>query len=292
MLTDLGHRVELSTSYGGGSHDVLMALHARRGADSVARFRETSPDRPVIVGLAGTDLYRDIKSSAEARNTLELATRLVVLQPRALDELSSHLHEKTRVIYQSARAPLRPEPKTQDGFQVCVLAHLREVKDPLRAAAAARRLPSASRVRVVHAGLALSEDAANEARLEEEQNPRYRWLEGLARSETQELLTASHLLVISSTMEGGANVVSEALAASVPILASRVPGNVGVLGQDYPGYFSVGDTAELAELLERTESDEGFYRQLTNASRRLAPLVDPAREKEAWRRLCEELSAG
>ena len=285
ILTELGHRVDIETTYQPGSHDLLIALHAGRSADSIVRFRELSPTRPLVVGLAGTDLYRDITSSAAARRSLELATRLVVLQPRALDELSPRLREKTTVIYQSARAPRGARGKRQDAFQVCVLAHLREVKDPLLPARAARLLPSTSRIRVAHAGSALSEDAADQARAEARVNSRYLWLERLTRSASLRLLSESHLLVISSTMEGGANAVSEALAASVPVLASRIPGNTGILGEDYPGLFRVADAPGLAALLERAESDHAFYAQIAGACRRLAPLVDPDREKEAWRKL-------
>ena len=175
---------------------------------------------------------------------------------------------------------------------MCVLAHLRQVKDPLRAAQAARLLPATSRIRVVHAGQALSEIAAQEAREEEKQNGRYRWLEGLPREESKALLGGSHLLVISSIVEGGANVVSEAIAASVPTLASRIPGNLGILGDDYPGYFEVRDTEKLAELLEHAESDESFFQGLVRASQRLTHLVDPVRERRAWQQLLEEFPLG
>ena len=288
LLTELGHRVELTTSYSEGRGDLLIALHARRSADSVARFHTLHPSAAIIVCLAGTDLYRDIKSSREAQRTLDIASRLVVLQPRALDDLPSHLHEKTRVIHQSSLAPPKRAPREPDSFQVCVLAHLRDIKDPLRAARAARLLPPTSRTRVLHAGRALNDDAAEQARAEAETNPRYRWLEELSRAQSQALLTASHLLVISSTMEGGANVVSEALAASVPIVATRIPGNLGTLGEDYPGYFPVGNTEELARLLLSAETDQTFYEQLAAAGRRLAQLVDPAREKAAWQKLLSE----
>ena len=288
LLVELGHRVEITTTYEGTAQDVLIALHARRSAPAVVGFRERRPGRPIIVGLAGTDVYRDIKDSPEAQHAIEIADRLVVLQPKAIEELPSYLHHKTRVIFQSATAPVQTSPKPKDAFQVCVLAHLREVKDPLRAAYAARLLPSTSRTRVIHAGQALSEIAAQEARQEERQNTRYRWLEGLSRKESKKLLSGSHLLVISSLLEGGANVASEAIAASVPILASRIPGNVGILGDDYPGYFETGHTQQLSTLLERAESDHSFFQTLVQTCQRLTHFVDPAREADAWRDLLAE----
>ncbi len=289
LLVELGHSVEITTTYGGTTQDLLIAIHARRSAPAIVRFREHYPDKPIIVGLAGTDVYRDIKDSNAAQQSLEIADRLVVLQPKAVEELPSRLHGKIRVIFQSAAAPLQAHPKPKDVFQICVLAHLREVKDPLRTAYAARLLPATSRIRVLHAGQALSDVAAQEAREEDKQNVRYRWLEGLPRQESETLLSGSHLFVISSLLEGGANVVSESIAASVPILASRISGNVGILGDDYPGYFEAGNTEGLATLLGRAEIDDLFLQAIHRAGQRLMHLVDRTRERKAWQELLAEV---
>ncbi len=99
-------------------------------------------------------------------------------------------------------------------------------------------------------------------------------------------------MVISSRMEGGANVVGEAVVAGVPILASRIPGNVGLLGRSYPGYFELGQTRELTRLLLRAETEPDFLARLRNHIRRRQPLFAPAREKRAWRSLLRELQDG
>ncbi len=286
ILRDLGHRVEVVDEHSGRDCDLLIALHAEKSAPSVARFRREHPGTPLIVGLAGTDLYGDLDSEP-TRQSLELATRLVLLQPAGLDRLSEPFRNKARVIYQSAPAAV-PSPELP-GFAVCVVGNLRDVKDPFRGAEAARLLPESSHIQILHAGAALSEEMQARAQAEAAHNPRYQWLGELEHRRTLELIAGSRLLLHSSRAEGGANVLSEALAASVPILSSRIPGSIGILGPDYPGFFPVGDTAALADLLHRAENEDVFYEDLGSECRRLAPLVDPAREKESWADLLTEL---
>lgn len=285
VLRELGHRVVIEQEYEGRRCDVMVALHARRSFPSVERFRRQYPGSPLILALTGTDLYDDIRTSDLARQSLELAARLIVLQPLGIAELPEHLRERARVIYQSAKRPPGRVSCAKNLFEVCVLAHLRPVKDPLRAAMAARLLPPSSRIRVTHLGAALSEEMGERARAETASNPRYRWLGELPRWKALQILARSRLLVLSSRLEGGANVISEAIAASVPVLSSRIPGSIGILGPDYPGYFPVGDTAGLASLLARAETDAKFYRTLKEWCGRLSPLVDPARERQSWESL-------
>ncbi len=288
LAGELGHTVEVVQEWAGEKCDLLVALHARRSFPSIERFRRAHPEAPLIVALTGTDLYADLTTSAEAQSSLALATRLIVLQPLAIDVLPASARQKARVIYQSSEsvAGIHPHPSV---FQVCVLAHLRPVKDTLRAAYAVRSLPDSSCIRVVHAGAAIEPGMAEEARAEEETNSRYRWLGDRPREEALRLLASSRLLVVTSRLEGGANVVSEALVASVPLISSRIPGSMGLLGADYPGYFPVGDTLALRELLLRAESDHEFYRQLQSCCVRLKRLADPARERESWRDLLAEI---
>jgi glycosyltransferase involved in cell wall biosynthesis len=173
---------------------------------------------------------------------------------------------------------------------VVVIGHLRREKDPLRTAYALRDLPRNSALHAVHAGRALTPAWALRAQEEMKRNPRYRWLGELTPTQVVRLLTPSHLLVHSSRMEGGANAVSEALRAGVPILASRVSGNVGLLGADHPGLFPCGDTRQLRSLLRRAERSVAFLDRLREASRRRAPLFAPAVEAGRWRVLVAELT--
>jgi putative glycosyltransferase (TIGR04348 family) len=290
ILRQLGHRVVIAQEYEGDRYDLLIALHARRSFPSIERFRRQHPDAPLIVALTGTDLYEDIHTDPSAQASLELASWLVMLQPLGIEEIPARLRDKVRVIYQSAQGlkATAESPNTKNSFRVCVLGHLRLVKDPFRAALAVRRLPPSSQIQIVHVGAALSEDMAERARAEQADNSRYVWLGELPRAQALQILADSWLLVLSSRMEGGANVISEALAVSVPVLASRIPGSVGLLGPEYPGYFPVGDTQALASLLMRAETDAGFYNSLLDVCISLKPLVDPARERQSWQNLLAE----
>ncbi len=286
-LRALGHRVALTQRWEGSPCDVLVALHATRANASVVRWREERGDAPLVVALAGTDLYQDLPGSAAALRSLELATRLVVLQPSALGALPPAFRHKAHVILQSARpAPARrPSP---DAFVACLIAHLRRVKDVFVAAEASSLLPARSRVRVVHLGAALEPGAAERARSEAARNPRYVWLGERRRSEVLSTLAGSHALVATSRFEGGSNALSEAISAGIPVLSTRIDAALGLLGPRYPGLYDVGDAAALARLLVRAEEDAAFLGTLRREVERARPLVEPARERDAW----EELLAG
>jgi putative glycosyltransferase (TIGR04348 family) len=291
ILRQLGHRVLLRDTYSDEDADLLVALHARRSRPAVERFSALHAQRPIIVAMTGTDLYDDLPHSQDALRSLALATRIVVLQPLGLDALPAEVRPRARAIVQSASAPpMDPGAASNTGeFDVCLLAHLRDVKDPLLSARAARLLPAASRVRVLHAGEAMTPEVAEAARAEARDNPRYQWLGELRRQESLRLLQRCRLLVVTSRLEGGANVVSEALAAGVPVLSTRIAGSVGLLGEDYPGYFPVGDAAALARLLWRCESEPPFLATLAAHIAALAPISHPARERDDWSRLLSEL---
>lgn len=289
LFRSLGHEVRILSAYRDSPCDLLVALHAKKSAAAVARSRRIAPKRPIVLTLTGTDLYRDLAHSAIARRALETADRLVVLHPGGRDALPFELRARARVIQQS-QPPVGARPRVASRrFEVCVIGHLRPVKDPFRTALAARRVPNDSKLHVVHVGAALSDAMARRARAEEARNPRYRWLGELPRGRALGVLARSRLLVLSSKMEGGANVIGEAIARRVPILASRIDGSIGLLGADYPGWFEVGDTGALAALLLRAEREPAFLRALTAAGRRRAAQFSPAREKTAWRALLREL---
>jgi len=289
MLHELGHQAFIVQPGPAPPADVLVALHARRSAESVRSARELRPAMKVIVALTGTDLYRDVHTDASARRSIELADRLVVLHGGAAAELAPRLRRKVHVVPQSAPAMRRLKPMRR-WFEVLVVAHLRPEKDPLRAAQAARELDGDSRVRVVHAGAALSPQMRRAAMAEMRANSRYVWLGDLPGWKARRLIARARVLCITSEMEGGANVLSEAVAAGTPVLASRIPAMRAILGGGHPGLFRFGDTSALARLLRRAERDAHFLSELRRRSLQARPLLSPAKEKAALREVLAGLA--
>ena len=293
-LRTLGHRVTVAETVAAaeaaGRAELLIALHARKSAAAVAKFVRRRPPQPAVVVLTGTDLYRDIFSSRAAEAAVESAARLVVFHDEGLRRLPAVWRKKATVIHKSsppltaaAAAPLKRS------CEVSVSGHLRSVKDPVRAALAARRLPASSRIRVTQFGAPLS--AAMQLRAEREMdcNGRYHYLGEVSRGRARRLLARSRVLVVSSQIEGAANVIAEAAAARVPVVASRISGNLGMLGRDYPGYFELKSTQQLAELLLRCEREPQFLRRLRKAVAGRAPLFRPSRERAELGRLVAAL---
>ena len=282
-LRALGHRVSVLVEWDGREGDLMIALHARRSHDSIKRWCAAQPRRPLVLMLTGTDLYGDIHSDANARESLALADCLVVLQPLGLEQLDSGLRAKTRVICQSVRIPprLKAPQSPRARFLITVIGHLREVKDPFRAAYALRHLPANSRIRLVQLGSAMDPRFEREAQSLSQSEPRYRWIGERSHADAMRWLRRSRVMVISSRMEGGAHVVSEAISAGVAVVASGIPGNVGLLGEDYPGYYPYGNEQALAALLSRAEREPEFLQALEDAVKARRNLTEPDEERRA-----------
>lgn len=278
----MGLRTAIIENWSNQHCDALIALHAVRSAPSIVAFRNGFPGRPLLVALTGTDIYGDSQSLATSLRMVERCDAAIALTETMRMRLPKRIRSKTHVIVQSAEPPSGRFPKSILNFEVCVVGHLRPVKDPLLVAKAVRRLPSESKIRVALYGGSMNDDLAEEVRYEGDMNPRFRWLGDRPHSETLRAIARSHLLVLPSRAEGGPAVISEALACGTPILATRIDASIGLLGNEYPGLFPVGDDVALAKLLRRCEIDSTFFRELKAWCRRLKPTVSPAQERRAW----------
>jgi putative glycosyltransferase (TIGR04348 family) len=265
----------------------LIALHARRSAASVRRYAQVHPDRPCVLVLTGTDLYRDLPHDPAATASLRHATHLVVLQDAALERLAPVERRKCRVIYQSAPS-LRPATPLRRSFEIVLVGHMRAEKDPLTPMVALQLLPPDSQVRLTYIGEALQEKYRLAAQRLAQSTSRYRWLGPCPHVQTRQRIRRAHLLLVSSIIEGGANVIAEAVTAGVPVLASRIPGNIGMLGEGYAGYFPAGDAPELALAMMRASRDASFVARLREQCARRAPLFAPERESQEVNRLLDD----
>ncbi len=282
------YRVRLAASWDGGSEALMIALHARRSAASIERWRAQRAAAPLVVVLTGTDLYRDIADDAAAQASLQRADRLVVLNQLGPQALPLALRPKARVVLQSCAAR-QTLAKTPQHLRALMVGHLRAEKAPQTYLDAARLLKGRADIRLDHIGAALDPALGAQAADLMAQSPRYRWLGGLPHAATRRRIQAAHVLVHPSRLEGGAHVVIEAVRSGTPVLASHIDGNVGLLGEAYAGYFPQGDACALATLLQRLRDEPAMLRHLQQQCRARAPLFDPALESASLHALAAEL---
>jgi putative glycosyltransferase (TIGR04348 family) len=265
--------------------DLLVALHARRTAPSIAAWARTHPQRPLVVALTGTDLYRDIATDVDAQRSLEQATRLIALQELGPQALPEPLRPKCRVVLQSSTRR-QTLGKTAAHLNAVVVGHLRDEKWPQTVFEAARLLRPDEGITITHIGRELDPLLGEMALATQAACPHYRWLGGLPHEATRRRIQRAHVLIHPSRMEGGAHVIMEAALCGTPVLASRIDGNVGMLGADYGGYYPPGDAAALVQRLRQCRTgqqspDGGMLVSLQAQCLLRAPLFEPAAERRA-----------
>ncbi len=288
-LSALGHEVRITSEWEDENVDLLVALNAEKSHHAVAQCHNHG-QTPVVVALTGTDLYPSL--SPNSLSSLQMADLIVVYQAKALAHLPEHHQTKARVIPLSA--PDHPalrgsNQRSGNDFLVCVVGHLRAVKDPMRTARASRLLPPASRIRILHAGSILEERFAAEVAREEAENPRYKWLGPLETEEALRLIASSNLFALTSLQEGGGCAMNEAAAAQTPILSSRNDASTSLLGENYPGLFPFGDTETLSALLYQCESEPHFCSQLLKNATNHLRNYRSASSNGSWSNILEEL---
>ena len=290
LLSQLEHEVRIETGCVDGDFDCMITLHATRSHPSMVAFQKSCPGKPIALCLTGTDLHLDLvgkrsdDSMRIARESLKLCDRIVLLEPEGARQLPAEFQDKVVVIVQSANAVeqrSKPSPELFGEFVICIVGHLRTEKDPFLAAEASRLLPADSRITIAHYGEALSPEIEEQARQLTETNPRYAWHGPLAHFETMQKIAASQLMLLTSRVEGAPSVISEAIVNTVPVLATKIPASIGLLGSDYPGLFPVGDTKSLFQMMLRAERDAKFLESLKHYVASLAPRFSADVEKKS-----------
>jgi putative glycosyltransferase (TIGR04348 family) len=282
------HRVRLAPRWDAGDDALMIALHARRSAPAIQAWKRMHPERPLVVVLTGTDLYRDIATDADARQSLALADRLVVLQPLGLQSLPQGQRGKARVVLQSTPTR-RTLSKTARHLRALMVGHLREEKSPTTLFDAAQLLAGRADICIDHIGAALDLRLGDMAQALTRARPNYRWLGGLPHEQARRRIQAAHVLVHTSRMEGGPHVIIEAVTSGTPVVASRIDGHLGLLGDDYDGCFPFGDAPALARLLQRCRDEPAMLVHLQDQCARRAALFHPDRERAALLALADEL---
>ena len=289
-MLSAAYRVRIAAAWDGGTEVLMIALHARRSAPSIVKWRAQRGGAALVVVLTGTDLYRDITHDGAAQASLRSADRLVVLNELGAQALPAALRPKARVILQSCAARMTLA-KTPLHLRALMVGHLREVKLPQTYFDAARQLAHRDDILLDHVGAALDPALQAEATALMAECPRYRWLGALPHAMARRRIQSAHVLVHPSRLEGGAHVVIEAVRSGTPVLASRVDGNVGLLGERYDGYFAVGDAAALATLLQRLRDEPAMLAHLQEQVASRAALFEPKRERAALHELLADLLA-
>lgn len=265
-----------------GDAVAMIALHARRGRAAIVDWKRRSRSRPLVVALTGTDLYRDLPAgNSDVRASLADADRLIVLQGDARGFVPPEARHKVDVILQSAFALTAWRRKASHRLQCVLVAHLRPEKDPGTVMAAWRSLPPDLPIFLSVIGEALDPELGNAFRELAARDPRVRWLGALSHARTRQAIRRAHILLCPSLMEGGANVIVEAITAGTAVIASDISGNLGMLGPDYGGYFPAGNAGTLAQLLVRAWSDRALLATLESQCQVRAGLFTPEAERSA-----------
>jgi len=295
ILQEIGHEVEIANSFEEQSPDLVIAIHLRKSSKSITAFKNKYPNRPLITLAAGTDLYKDLKQpefTEIIKVSIRESDKILVLQPLAKKLIENDQQNKVSVIYQSTdinkfRASVHEgvSQRQFEEFQIVVIGHPRKIKDSLRAALAAKLLPKDSNIKVKLIGKTIEPEMRSTIEKEMNENLRFSWLGELDRAGTWREMGRSNLMVLSSLEEGGANVISEAVSIGLPILATKIDGNAGLLRENYSGFFEAKNTEELSALMLKCEKEPQFLKLLTEQVRTKASLFTKEQEKETLKKI-------
>lgn len=278
--------------YNGCEAGCLVALNARRSAGAVEEFRDACPEGKVVIVLTGTDINHPEMAHADSvtRQTMQAADRLVILHEGSLVKVPADLQERCDIIYPSVDLPagLQHQPNDGDGFEVIMAGNVRAEKNLPTAMDACALLPEDSPISVQVYGDGEGALAQKMLAVTASSAP-FLWKGKAEHAVLIDKMAHADLLLNSSTQEGGANAICEAICLGLPVVASRIPGNVGMLGEDYKGYFTSNDAESLAEVLLRCATDGGFYQVLVDQVNDRALWFDYAEESRRWLQLVNKM---
>ena len=279
ILSGSGYHVTHSEqNYSGESAEVMIALNARKSAKAIARFCELNPGSKLIIILTGTDINHPDSLDKDSATwvSMKLADRLVVLHEASLEQVPEIFRGKTSVIYPSVTLPADLQHAPEGDFTIIMTGNMRKEKNPALAVAAAEKISPA--LEIHHYGECTSTGSENVIE------------HGIFSHDTMlDAMSSAGVLLNTSFQEGGANAICEAVTMGLPVSASAIPGNIGMLGEDYVGLFPSNDLDALVNMLEKTANDPDFYALLKKQLAARAPLFTYAQESESWQDLLNGL---
>ncbi|BDS06869.1 glycosyl transferase [Oceaniferula spumae] len=266
----------------------LIALNARKSATEIFDFHQRQPESPIIALLTGTDVnHPDMETeTSETRIALELCTAIVSLHDGFSHRIPSHLLEKTEVIYPSVQLPQSIRHHATAPIDIVIAGNFRSEKNPSLLMEAARAL--ADTPMHFHA---YGQGGDYQAELEKTaaECPNFHFHGVQDHDVVLANMQTAHALLNTSTEEGGANAICEAVVIGLPVIASKIAGNKGMLGEDYGGLFPSESTTALTEILTRSIDDPDFYQSLKSQITTRAPLFSYRREADQWTALVRRL---
>lgn len=289
LLGNLGcSAVAVDDSASVGTPDVLIALHATRSLSVSREYKSQRLDGQLWVYLTGTDVYAADQSSADLAEALGMADVIMVSQSAIVQSLAEEFRDKCAVIPASVFLPELPQvidSSSSDSTKFGFVGHLREVKNPFLMNRAMQLCDGD--LTAVTMGAELEPGFQEQVEEWQQRDPRFRYLGNVPHAEALARLSQLDYSINSSFSEGGANAVAESIVLGIPVLASRIEGNLGLLGEEYVGYYEGDNARSLADLMARVMQDQSFARELRQQTEGLAEYFAPRREQEALAQLLQ-----
>lgn len=266
----------------------LIALNARKSAAEIFDFHRRQPECPVVALLTGTDVnHPDMLDAGSAtRGALGLCDAIVSLHDGFSHRIPESLLEKTTVIHPSVVLPPGACHRPEEPWSVVVAGNFRAEKNPALMLEAVRRMSDTG---VHFHAFGLGGDYQAELEQTAAAYPRFHFHGVREHGEVLEKMQTSRVLLNTSTEEGGANAICEAIAIGLPVIATRIAGNTGMLGSGYEGLFPSENAGALVEILRRAEADPHCYRTLKSQVAARSPLFNHEREADQWLDLIRRL---
>ena len=266
----------------------LIALNARKSAAEIFAFQERQSASVVVALLTGTDVNHPEMEDpcSDTIKALHQSDVIVSLHGGFSHRIPDELLGKTTVIYPSVRIPdtVRHFPTSER--EVVIAGNFRDEKNPNLLIQAVGELVGESITFHAYG------DGGSYQELLEKTADDYDDFKLHGVQDHEVLLTkmqSASVLLNTSIEEGGANAICEAVAIGLPVVASKIDGNIGMLGQDYAGFFTSGDVGELAKLLRRIFAEKELYELLKQQVSKRAELFSYEREAAEWVALVQKI---